>query len=110
MSEHIVLFITAPDEEISVKIAKTLVEEKLAGCVNIIKNIRSIYFWQGKVEDEPEVLMIVKTRRELFNKLKNRVKSIHPYTVPEIIAMPIIEGSEDYLKWLDEVTIFPHTT
>lgn len=104
MPDYIVLYITAPDEETSVKIARTLVKEKLAGCVNIIKNIRSIYFWQGKVEDEPEVLMIVKTRRELFDRLKERVKSIHPYSVPEIIAMPIIEGSEDYLKWLDEVT------
>ncbi len=104
MSEYIVLFITAPAEETSARIARTLVEEKLAGCVNIIKDIRSIYFWQGKVEDESEVLLIAKTRRELFNKLKDRVKSIHPYSVPEIIAMPIIAGSEDYLKWLDETT------
>lgn len=104
MSVYIVVFITAPDEENSVKIARTLIEEKLAGCVNIVRNIRSIYFWQGKIEDESELLMIVKTKRELFNKLKEKVKSLHPYTVPEIIAMPVIEGSEDYLKWLDEAT------
>ena len=105
MTEYIVIFITAPDEDVAQRIARALVEEKLAGCVNIIKDIRSIYFWQGRVEDEPEVLMVVKTKRELFNKLKDRVKSVHPYSVPEIIAMPIIEGSEDYLKWLDEVVV-----
>ncbi len=110
MSEHIVLFITAPDEETAARIARRLVEEKLAGCVNLIKNIRSIYSWQGGIEDEPEVLIIVKTKKELFNKIKELVKSIHPYSVPEIIAMPIIAGSEDYLKWLDEVTILPHNT
>ncbi|MFN3739576.1 MAG: divalent-cation tolerance protein CutA [Thermodesulfovibrionales bacterium] len=104
MSEYAVVYITAPDEESAQNIANLLVKERLAGCVNIIKNIRSIYFWQGSIEDEPEVLMIVKTKRELFKKLSDKVKSVHPYSVPEIIAMPIIEGSEDYLRWLDETT------
>ncbi len=98
------IFITAPNEEEAVKIAKTLVEEKLAGCVNIIKNIRSIYSWQDKIEDEPEVLMIVKTRSELFEELEKRVKSLHSYTVPEIIGLKIKKGSESYLNWLSEVT------
>lgn len=104
MSEYIVVFITAPDEKSAQNIARLLVEEKLAGCVNIIKNIRSIYFWQDKIEDESEVLMVVKTKREIFKALKDKVRTVHPYSVPEIIAIPIIEGSEDYLKWLDEVT------
>jgi len=104
MTDYVVIFITAPDEKVASQIAKALVEEKLAGCVNIIKDIRSIYFWQGKVEDEPEVLLVIKTKRRLFERLKDRVKSLHPYSVPEIIALPIVEGSEDYLKWLDEVT------
>ena len=103
MSEIIVL-ITASDEVEAARIAKTLVEAKLAGCVNIIKNIRSIYSWQGKVEDENEVLMIVKTREPLFDSLMRKVKELHSYTVPEIIALPIIEGYKDYLKWLKEVT------
>ncbi|MDP3259189.1 MAG: divalent-cation tolerance protein CutA, partial [Thermodesulfovibrionales bacterium] len=77
---------------------------RLAGCVNIIRNIRSIYMWQGKIEDEAEVLMVAKTQRNLFAKLCKRVKELHSYTVPEIIAMPVVEGSEDYLKWLNEVT------
>jgi len=102
--DEIVVFITASNEDEAAKIAKALVESRLAGCVNIIKNIRSIYRWQGKIEDEPEVLMIAKTQKSLFNDLSKKVKELHSYTVPEIIAMPIVEGSEDYLKWLKEVT------
>ena len=102
--EFIVVYITAPNEAEAAKIAKTLVNEKLAACVNIVKSIRSIYSWQGKIEDDSEVLMIVKTRKELFGRLKDRVKELHNYTVPEIIALPIIEGSEDYLNWVKEET------
>ncbi|MDI6727627.1 MAG: divalent-cation tolerance protein CutA [Thermodesulfovibrionales bacterium] len=102
--EAIVVYITAPNEEEAAKIAKTIVEKRVAGCVNIVKGIRSIYSWQGKIEDDAEVLMIVKTQRHLFEPLKKRVKELHSYTVPEIIALPIIEGSEDYLNWLKEVT------
>ncbi|MEW6738394.1 MAG: divalent-cation tolerance protein CutA [Nitrospirota bacterium] len=102
--ETIVVYITAPNEDEAARIAKAIVEERLAGCANIVKGIRSIYSWQGKIEDDAEVLMIVKTQRHLFEPLKRRVKELHSYTVPEIIALPIIEGSEDYLNWLKEVT------
>ncbi|MCX5720191.1 MAG: divalent-cation tolerance protein CutA [Nitrospirae bacterium] len=102
--DEIVAIITASNENEAVIIAKALVENKLAGCVNIIKNIRSIYSWQGKIEDEPEVLMIAKTQKHLFDSLMKKVKELHSYTVPEIIALPIVEGSEEYLKWLREVT------
>ena len=102
---EIVVFITASSEDEAVKIARALVEARLAGCVNIIKNVRSIYSWQGKIEDEKEVLMIAKTRQKLFNALVKKVKELHSYTVPEIIAMPIVEGSADYLKWLKEATV-----
>lgn len=102
--EHIVVFITAPGEEEAAKISHALVEASLAGCVNIVKGIRSIYRWQGKVEDEGEVLMIAKTRREFFEPLLKKVKELHPYAVPEVIAFPIIEGSAEYLNWLGEVT------
>jgi periplasmic divalent cation tolerance protein len=101
---EIVVFITASDEEEASKIARALVEERLAGCVNIIKDIRSIYSWQGKIEDEKEVFMVVKTQKTLFDSLIKRVKELHSYTVPEIIALPIIQGSEDYLKWLNKAT------
>lgn len=100
----IVVFITAPNEDEAAKISKALVEARLAGCVNIIKNIRSIYSWQGKIEDGPEVLMIVKTQKSLFDFLTKKVEELHSYTVPEIIVLPIVEGSKDYLKWLREVT------
>jgi len=102
--DEIVVFITASNEEEAAKIARGLIEARLAGCVNIVRNIRSIYSWQGKIEDEPEVLMIVKTQKKLFGALSAKVRELHSYTVPEIIALPIIEGSEDYLKWLREIT------
>jgi periplasmic divalent cation tolerance protein len=102
--ESIVVYITAPNEEEAAGIARVLVESRLAACVNIVGDIRSIYSWQGKIEDEKEVLMIAKTRRELFNTLKAKVLEMHSYSVPEIVAVPIIEGSEEYMNWLKEVT------
>ena len=103
-TEEIVVIVTAPSEDLAVTIARALVETRLAACANIIKGVRSIYMWQGKAEDAAEVFMIVKTRRELFDKLKSKVKELHSYEVPEIIALPIIAGSDDYLKWLREST------
>ena len=102
--EALIVYITAPNEEEAAKIAKILVEERLAGCVNIVKDIRSIYAWQGKIEDEKEVLMIVKTRLELFSALTSKVKELHSYTVPEVIAMPIVDGSPEYIEWLQKAT------
>lgn len=103
MSEIIVL-ITSSDEAEAERIAKALVEDKLAGCVSIVKDVRSIYSWEGKIEDEKEALMIAKTRKSLFAPLMEKVKALHSYTVPEIIALPIIEGSVDFTRWLKEVT------
>lgn len=102
--EAIVIYITAPNEDEGADIARTLVQERLAACINIIAPVRSIYRWQEKVEDEREVLLIVKTRKRLFDSLLERVRELHSYTVPEIIALPITGGSEDYLKWLGEAT------
>jgi len=101
--DYYVVFITAPSEEEAVRIANALVKENLGKCVNIIRDIRSIYHWENKVEDEKEFLMIVKTKKKVFKRLLERVKELHSYSVPEIIALPIIEGSEDYLHWLDEL-------
>lgn len=100
--ENIVVFITASSEDEAAVIARALVEARLAGCVNIIRGIRSIYSWQGKIEDEAEVLMVAKTRKNLFEGLAEKVKELHSYSVPEIIALPLAEGSEAYLKWLKE--------
>ena len=80
------------------------VEAGLAGCVNIVRNIRSIYRWQNKIEDDTEVLMMAKTQKHLFDAVAKKVKELHSYEVPEIIAVPIVQGSEDYLRWLKDVT------
>jgi periplasmic divalent cation tolerance protein len=101
---EIIVFITAPKEAEAAKIARALVEERLAGCVNIVKGIRSVYRWQGKVEDEKEVLLIAKTKKKLFRALEKKVKALHSYEVPEIISLPVVGGSADYIKWLREVT------
>ena len=102
--ENIVVLITASNEDEAAKISRALVEARLAGCVNIIKGVRSIYHWQGKMEDESEVLMVAKTQRHLFSSLSRKVKELHTYTVPEILALQIVEGSAEYLNWLQEVT------
>jgi periplasmic divalent cation tolerance protein len=104
MTEYIIVLITASKEDEAAQIARDIVSSRLAACVNILKGIRSMYRWKGKIEDEEEVLMIVKTRRDLFGELKKRVKELHSYSVPEIIALPVVEGSEEYLSWLKEET------
>lgn len=104
MTDFLLVLITAPNEEEAAKIANEVVGLRLAGCVNIIRDIRSIYRWQGKIEDGNEVLLIVKTRKELFRDLERRVKGLHTYTTPEIIALPIVEGFEGYLGWLRDET------
>jgi periplasmic divalent cation tolerance protein len=105
MNEFLVVLITAPDEEEAAKIANDILGAQLAACVNIIRGIRSIYRWQGKIEDGSETLMVVKTRKELFSDLEKRVRELHTYTVPEIIALPVVCGSEGYLAWLSEETV-----
>ena len=100
----LMVFITAPGEDDAAAIAKSLVEARLAACVNIVNNVRSIYTWQGKIEDDSEVLMTVKTRKGLFQALSDKVKELHPYDVPEIIAVPIVEGSEEYIQWIIDST------
>jgi len=103
MTDYIVVYVTAPQDE-AVDLAKTLVEERLVACVNIVPGLRSIYWWQGKVEDEPEVLCIMKTRSNLFESLRDRVRELHSYEVEEIIALPIVAGNPPYLDWITENT------
>ena len=98
--EPIVVLITVPDEKAARKLAKPLVEEGLAACVNIVPGVRSIYRWEGKTCDEPELLLVVKTRRACFEALERRVRELHPYSVPEVIALPVVEGSAPYLDWV----------
>jgi periplasmic divalent cation tolerance protein len=100
----IVVLITAKDHAEAQKIADKLISEKLAACVNIMDGVKSLFWWEGKVDTAKEVLLIVKTQKKLFTKLQKCVKTHHSYTVPEIIALPIIEGNPDYLKWIKDST------
>jgi len=104
MSNHVVIYITTGSESEAEKIGHTLVEEKLVACSNIISPIRSIYSWQGKICDDKEALMMLKTKKELFKQIIKRVEELHSYDVPEIIAIPIIDGSSKYLSWINEET------
>src|SRR3954464_1134074 len=98
------LHVTAPDAAVAERLARALVDERLAACVNIIPGVRSIYRWQGKVCDDPEVLCLVKTRAELFERVKRRIADLHPYEVPEVLAFAVAAGSDAYLAWLREAT------
>jgi periplasmic divalent cation tolerance protein len=104
MTNAVVIFTTCASEEEGLAIARALVEESLAACVNMISPVRSIYRWKGKICDEKEWLLIIKTGRERFAALETRIKSLHSYSVPEIICLPIVEGSLVYLEWLEEMT------
>ena len=101
---HIVVLVTAGSKEEAQKIARGLLEEKLAACVNIIDGVESHFWWQGKIDIVKEALLVIKTKKELFNKLAKKVKSLHSYTVPEIIALPIIAGNKGYLNWINDST------
>jgi len=104
MSDPIVVLVTCGSEEEAAKIANSLIEGGLAACVNIISPVRSIYRWEGKIWDEKEWMLIIKTQKRRFEDLEKKVKSLHSYSVPEIVALPIVEGSTPYLKWLEEMT------
>lgn len=104
MADELIVLITAGSGEEALKISKALVDEHLAACVNMVPGIRSIFFWEGKTQDAGETLLIGKSRKPLLEKLVRRVKSLHSYSVPEIIAVPIVGGSQDYLSWVKEST------
>lgn len=102
MEDFIQIFTTTEVKDDAEKIARALVEEKLAACVQIIGPIVSIYRWEDAVEQGEEWLCSIKTSKALFRKVETVIKTIHPYDVPELIALPIVDGSSDYLRWLGE--------
>lgn len=104
MSQFMVVFVTCGSEEEAEKIAYSLVEDRLAACVNLISPVRSIYRWEGKICDETEWLLTIKTEQGRFEELEQRVKALHSYSVPEIIGLPIGAGASSYLNWLEEMT------
>lgn len=103
-ADHVVILITAGSLEEARRLARALVEEKLAACVNCVPGIQSIYRWQGKVEESAEALLIAKTRASLVERVAARVNELHSYELPETIALPIEAGSERYLAWLGQET------
>jgi periplasmic divalent cation tolerance protein len=100
----LVVLVTAPTVERATELARAVVEERLAACGSVVPGVRSVYRWEGKVEDEPEVLLVLKTVRERFPALRDRLLQLHPYQVPEVLALPVQEGSAGYLAWLVEQT------
>lgn len=100
MTDKIVVFSTCASPEDAERIARRLVDSRLAACVSIVPGIRSVYRWQGKVEDAAEQLLVIKTSRAAFPALRAEIENVHPYEVPEILALPVVEGSEKYLSWL----------
>ena len=94
------LLCTVPDEEMASRIGHTLVQEKLAACVNVVPGIRSIYAWKGGIEDERELLLVIKSTADRFDDLAARIRSLHSYENPELIAVPVEGGLSDYLSWV----------
>lgn len=98
--EVVALLMTAPDEETGRRIARALVEERLAACVNVLPGVHSIYRWKGAVEESDEVMLVAKTRAERAPALAARVRALHPYELPEVVALPVTDGSRAYLRWV----------
>jgi len=95
-----VVLVTAPDAETAARIARALVEERLAACGNVVDGVRSIYRWEGEVEDAREALLILKTRAEVFERLRDRVLEMHPYECPEVLRLDVADGLPAYLGWI----------
>jgi periplasmic divalent cation tolerance protein len=104
MTDLLVVLVTAPTADKAAELARALVEERLAACGNVVPGVRSIYRWEGKVEDDAEALLVLKTTRACFPALRERVLALHPYQVPEVLALPVEAGSERYLAWVGAET------
>jgi len=104
MTDAMMVLTTLPGADAAAELAKALVGEKLAACANILPALRSIYRWQGKIQDDNEVLVLLKTRRSLYGKLEARILELHPYDVPEVLAFDVAQGQKAYLEWLTRET------
>lgn len=101
---YCIIFMTCPDKRVANKIADVLLKKKLIACANIVPNIKSKYWWKGKIEQSAEILVMMKTKQKLFDAAKKEISALHPYDVPEIVCVKINKGSEDYLDWIKGVT------
>lgn len=102
-SKHLVVYVTVPADK-APELARTLVERRLVACVNIVPTVRSIYHWKGEICDEAESLLVMKTSGWRFDALCRAVVELHPYDVPEVVALPIVAGHDPYLHWVDTET------
>ncbi|MCC6141875.1 MAG: divalent-cation tolerance protein CutA [Nitrospira sp.] len=100
-SEPIIVLVTAPGLREGSRISKEIVTSRLAACVNIISGVQSLYRWNGKIVQEKEVMLIMKTTRRRYRKLEQKIKQLHPYEVPEVIAIPLIRGLPQYIEWVE---------
>src|SRR5512140_3199107 len=100
MTDAVVVLVTAPSADKAAELARTLVEERLAACGNVLPGLRSIYRWEGKVHDEPEALLLLKSRAALFEALRERIVALHPYQVPEVLRLDVAAGHPPYLQWI----------
>lgn len=98
------VYVTAKDRAEALAIGRTLVEERLVACVNVLDGMRSLYWWEGKVQEEDEALFVAKTRSELMEKVVARVKELHSYQVPCVVALPVAAGNPDFLDWITAET------
>jgi len=105
MEKKVIIFTTTETEKEAEKIANALLEDRIAACVNIIPKIRSRYWWQGKIEKSEETLLLIKTKENLVSRVEERIKSLHSYECPEVVAIEISEGSADYLDWIEQTLI-----
>lgn len=101
MTDKIIVLTACDSEAAANELALILIENRLAACVNVVSGARSIYRWKDKIQDTREWLLVIKSRRDLFVALREEIEKVHPYEVPEVVAMPVLEGSERYLTWLD---------
>ena len=102
MTDKVVVLVTAASRDECKKIARHLVENRLAACVNISQPIESVYRWEGQIAEEGEYLLIIKSIRELFPEIKAEISKIHSYHTPEIICLPVVDGSRNYLQWISD--------
>ena len=100
---YILVFMTASSKSEAKKIVRSLLEEKLIACANMIDSVSSVFWWQENIKEEKEVLVIMKSHQELFNKVSTRIKEVHSYDTPEILALSIVDGSSQYLEWMNKV-------
>ena len=101
MTDKIVVFSTCGSEEEAQRLARGLLEARLAACVNVIMQIRSYYWWQGKIEESGEWLLVIKTSRAVFERVRAVLEAAHSYELPEVLAVPVVDGSANYLAWMD---------